>query len=177
MTVDLDDLERIADECRSSAFRLEALPQYLVPQEQEALAEWREEGVRKRRTPANDAWLAELQGIVARGIRWYRVRILDYPLCDYSRFELAGYGDSDAAGQETFVADRAEHIELADMRDDFWLFDDEIAVRMIYDDEGHSLRPERADDVAAYRSIRDIALRCAEPLVSYLERREPKLTA
>lgn len=175
--MDLTELERIADACTSSAFRLEALPQYLVPEEEERLAEWRKEGHRKQRTPENDAWLAELQGIVARGIRWYRVRILDYPLRDYSRFELAGYRDSDAAGQETFVADRAEHAELADLRDDFWLFDDGVAVRMIYDNEGHFLRAERAEDVAAYREIRDTAMRCSEPLENYLERRNPKLTA
>lgn len=174
--MNLDDLDRIVDECRVSAFRLEALPQYLVPEEEEAFAEWRATGRKKRRTPANDAWLAELQEIVARGVRWYRVRILDYPLSDYSRFELDGYRDSDAAGQETFVADRAEHSELAEMHEEFWLYDDEIAVRMVYDDEGHFLRPEKAADIDACRAMRDIALRCSEPLESYLARREPKLT-
>lgn len=175
--MDLDDLGRLMDSCRVSTFRLETLPQYLVPQEEERLAEWRATGARTPRTPANDAWLAELHEIVARGIRWYRVRILDYPLHDYSRFELAGYRDTDAAGQETFVADRAEHAELGDMHDDFWLIDDEVGVCMIYDEDGHFLRPEMVADVASCRTMRDVAMQCAEPLERYLRRREPQLTA
>lgn len=169
------ELIRLMDASQKSAFRLEQLPQYLVPAEDQDLADWRA-GTLKTRTPENDAWLAELQEITTRGIRWYRVRVLDYPLCDYSRFELIGHRENDAAGQETLVADRAEHAELADLHQDFWLLDDEIAVRMIYDDEGHYLHPERDDDVDKYRRIRDVAVRCAEPLESFLKRRNPKLT-
>lgn len=175
MIVEKADLIRLMDACQKSAFRLETLPQYLVPDEEQDLADWRA-GTLKPRTPEDDEWLAELQEITARGIRWYRVHILDFPLCDYSRFEVASYRETDAAGQETFLADRAEHAELADLHQDFWLLDDEIAVRMIYDEEGHYLHPERDDDVDKYRRIRDVALRCAEPLETFLKRRNPKLT-
>ena len=83
--------------------------------------------------------MAELQQTVARGIRWYRVHVLDFPLCEYSRFEINSYRDSQAVGQETFLADRAEHAELVDMHEDFWLMDDDAMVRMVYDDVGHFL--------------------------------------
>ena len=173
--MDLDDLGRIMDNATKSAFRLETLPQYLVPQEEEEFTAWRDNRPWPTQTPENNAWLAELKQIVARGIRWYRVHILDFPLCDYSRFELAGYAESQAVGQETFIADRAEHPELVDMHEDFWLIDDETAVRMVYDDKGHFLRPEAVDDVRPYRTMRDIAMQSAEPLDDFIARRNPNL--
>ncbi|MQA07622.1 MAG: hypothetical protein GEU98_03540 [Pseudonocardiaceae bacterium] len=72
--------------------------------------------------------------------------------------------------------DRHECAELADLREDFWLIDDEVAVRMIYDDYGHFLRPELVDDVVPYRRMRDVAMRCAEPLDEYLTRKHVRFT-
>lgn len=115
--MNLEDLERIADQA-TDHFRLETLPQYLVPEEAERLAAWKR-GERTRRTPKSNAWLAELRELTAAGQRWWRVRILDYPLATYSAYELFGYQDSDAAGQETFVADRSWHADLADLHEDF----------------------------------------------------------
>lgn len=173
--MNLEEMDRILEGCRRSAFRLETLPQYLVESEAASFEAWRAGKPEPARTPENSAWLAELQEIVARGIRWYRVRILDYPLADYSRFELGSYRESQAVGQETLVADRAEHLELADMHEDYWLFDDEIVARMVYDEEGHFIRPERITDTAKYLEMRETAMKCAEPLERYLARREPKL--
>lgn len=174
--MDLDDLDRIMDRATRSCFRLETLPQYLVPQEDSEFTAWQSGNPLPPRTPENSEWLVELQGIIARGIRWYRVHILDYPLSDYSRFELGGYHESQAVGEETHIADRAEHPELVDMHEDFWLMDDEIAVRMVYDAEGYFLRPEPVDDVRPYLVMKDTALRCAEPLDDFIARRNPKLT-
>jgi hypothetical protein len=174
--MNLQDLEHLMDQVRESCFRLESLPQYLVPQEAAEFAAWRAGSPRQRRTPQNNAWLAELEQIVARGIRWYRVRILDHPLTDYSRFELAGYRDTQAAGQQTYVADRRDHEQLADLQEDFWLLDDRTAVRMVYDDDGHFVHPEPVDDVTRYVRMRDTAMACAEPLPDYLARTQVRLT-
>jgi hypothetical protein len=171
--LDLDDLIRIADSSTTSAFRLETLPQYLVPQEVDELAQWRA-GVRElRRT----AWLTQVRESTERGYRRYRARILDYPLCEYSEFELFGYQANQAAGEEIYVADRASNVELDDLHVDFWLYDDEIAIRMIYDDEGHFIRPEVLNDIQRYRDIRDRALRHTVELDEYLRTREPRLIA
>jgi len=176
MTMNLKDLDNLMDRASRSCFRLETLPQYLVPQEAEEFAAWRAGNPKQPRTPDNSAWLAELEQIVARGIRWYRVHILDHPLSDYSRFELAGYGESQAVGQQTYIADRRDHAQLADMHEDFWLMDDEIVVRMVYDDEGHFLRPEPVDDASAYVRMKDVSMACAEPLDDYLTRTQVRLT-
>jgi hypothetical protein len=79
-------------------------------------------------------------------------------------------------GQETFLADRAEHPELADMHEDFWLMDDDVAIRMVYDDEGHFLHPEHIDDVKRYLTIRDTAMKYADPLNDFMAQRNVKLT-
>lgn len=100
----------------------------------------------------------------------------DYPLTEYSRYELHGYQDNVAAGQETFVANRAWHAELADLHEDFWIFNS-IVVRMVYDEEGHFLYPEQRADLHNYLSLRDRALRHAIPLGDYLRKYEPDLLA
>jgi hypothetical protein len=76
-----------------------------------------------------------------------------------------------AAGSEIYVVDRDDHPDLTDLHEDFWLFDDEIAVRMIYDDEGNFLYPERIDDIEPCCEVRDTALHHAELLTDYLTRK------
>lgn len=173
--MDLDDLERIANQAKDQ-FRLEALPQYLVPEEDEDFAAW-QRGERPRRTPESSAWLAEIRDTTAAGVHWWRARVLDYPLAEYSAHELHAYQDNAAAGEEIYVADRAWSAELTDLRDDFWLFDSKVVVRMVYDDEGHFLHPEQLDDTARYVAIRDLALGHAIPLADYLRKYEPDLIA
>jgi hypothetical protein len=171
----LDDVRRIADRAKDH-FRLETLPQYLVPQEEERFAAWKR-GERRRRTPENNTWLATLRENTTAGEHWWRVRILDYPLATYSAYELFGYQDSDAAGQETFVTNRGWHADLADLHEDFWLYDSTTVIRMVYDEEGHFLHPEQRDDVQRYLDIRDLARSHAIPVLDYLHKHEPDLLA
>lgn len=174
--MDLEDLRKIREKATRSAFRLETLPQYLVPQEQETFAAWRA-GHPKPRTPETSPWLAQLQEDTARGFRWYRVHILDLPLSEYTRYELYSYQASQKAGQETYVVDRSVHADLEHLREDFWLYDDEVAVRMVYDEEGHFLHPELIDDIAPYRQMRDTSMRHGEPLYDYLTRKDITFSA
>ncbi|MGH3854249.1 MAG: DUF6879 family protein [Pseudonocardiaceae bacterium] len=169
--MDLDDLRRISDDAKESAFRLETLPQYLVPQEAERFAIWNSGEPLPLRTPENSEWLARLQRDTANGFRWYRVHILDQPLTSYLRFELYSYLEGVAVGNEIYVADRDSHPDLIELHEDFWLVDDKISVRMVYDDEGHFRYPELVDDIESYIQVRDTALRHAEPLTDYLARK------
>lgn len=159
---------------RKSRFRLEAIPQYLVDAEAESLAAWKA-GERVRRTVKESPFLTRIKETTAQGVRWSRARILDYPLCAYSEYELWGYPENQLAGEDIRVANRAWSPDLADLHQDFWMVDDEVVIKMIYDDEGHFLRPERADDVAPYLEIRDRSLRHAIPLNEYLQKWEPHL--
>lgn len=141
-----------------------------MPQEAERFSAWKAGEPVAMRTPETTEWLARIQRDVANGFRWYRVHVLDQPLTEYSRFELWSYLASHAVGQEIYLVDRDDDAALADLHEDFWLYDDEIAVRMVYDDDGRFLRPERVEDIEPYREMRDITLRHAEPLNDYFAR-------
>lgn len=170
--MDLDDMRRISNNAKLSVFRLETLPQYLVPQEADEFAAWQAGEPVPLRTPENSPGLARVQRDVARGFRWYRVHILDQPLTAYLRFELYGYLlENQPAGTEIYVVDRDDHPDLAELHEDFLIFDDEIVVRMVYDDKGYFLYPESVDDIEPYREMRDTAMRHAEPLNDYLARK------
>jgi hypothetical protein len=172
--VDLADVAAIASRS-SDLFRLEAQPSYLVPQEDDDFAAWRR-GDRTLLTPETNPWLAHIRDTTAAGTRWSRVRILDYPLSEYSEFELHGYQANQRAGERIYVADRAWSHELEGLREDFWIFDGTV-VRMVYDQAGHFLRPELVEDPRPYQGMRAIGLRYSIPLADYLTDREPRLIA
>jgi hypothetical protein len=173
--MELQDLERIA-EASSDRFRLETLPTYLVPEEADEFNDWRQG---RRALPAIDEspWLQHIRDTTVGGVRWWRVRVLSYPLSDYAEFELHGYQGNAAAGEDIFVADRGWSTELAELTEDFWIFDHQTAIRMIYDDEGHFVRPELATDTARYLGLRSIAIRHAVALADFLADNEPRLIA
>jgi hypothetical protein len=172
--VDLTDVAVIA--ARSSdLFRLEAQPTYLVEQEADDFAAWRR-GDRTLLTPETSSWLAHIRDTTAASKCWSRVRILDYPLTEYAEFELYGYQANQRAGESIYVADRAWSPELDGLREDFWIFDDTV-VRMLYDQAGHFLRPEPADDPSLYQGMRAAGLRHSIPLLDYITTHEPRLIA
>lgn len=173
--MDIADLERIA-ESSNDRFRLEGLPQYLVEEEAEEFAAWKR-GHRGLPKVDDDPWLRHIRDTTATGVRWWRVRLLDYPLSKYSEYELHGYQGNAAAGEDIYVADRAWSNQLVSIREDFWLFDHETVVRMIYDGEGHFVRPELANNLDRYLELRSVAMRHAVPLTDFLAHREPRLIA
>lgn len=147
---------------RREAFRLEQLERYNVEEEDELFAAWRA-GRSVHRTPDTSEWLRLISDHTAAGRRVYRVHIVEWPLSEYIRYELASYADNLAAGEEIYIADRDAHPDLATFRADFWLFDDETAAVMHYDEDGRPLEPEPGD-APAYRERRDLALAHALPL-------------
>lgn len=161
-----DDFERLFRTFERSAFRLEQVQQYLVPEDDEAFTAWREGRPLPEFTVSTSPWLRLIADTTAAGRRWTRVHIVERPLSDYNRFRLATDSALVGAGEHTYVADRAWHPDLADLREDFWLFDDELAVTIQFDDEGHFVGLTRvpAEDIDLYRARRDRALRWAVPL-------------
>ncbi|MGH3865704.1 MAG: DUF6879 family protein [Pseudonocardiaceae bacterium] len=170
-------LARIIDGARLSVFRLETLPQYLVPQEAEEFAAWRSGRPVVLPTPETSQWLAHVAARVTSGVRWSRVHVLDHPLSDYCRYEIWGYAANQTAGEQIYLADRSAHPDLESLREDFWLVDDAMVVRMVYDAQGRFERPESVEDVRPYVVMRDTAFRHAEPLDEYVARRGCELTA
>lgn len=159
------DFDQLFHTFARSAFRLEQVHQYLVDEDDEAFTAWRQGRPLPAFTVDTSPWLRLIADTTAAGRHWCRVRIVDQPLSDYNRFRLATDPTLMAAGDRIYVADRAWHAELDGLREDFWLFDDELVVTLQYDDDGHFQGLTRIPDadVGHYRARRERALHWAVP--------------
>jgi hypothetical protein len=102
-----------------SAFRLETLPEYNVPQEAEMLARFkRGEPVD---LPDDHPWLERVRHHCRAGKLMRRIRVVSYPLTDYLRMEMSWYPKSVSAGEDI----RITEVQLSG---DFWLFDERTVV-------------------------------------------------
>lgn len=173
---DLDDpaFGRLFSDVRASWFRLEALQRYDVQYERDALAAFR------RGEPIDTApgpWQAMIRDHVAAGRELARVHVIEEPLSDYIRYELAAY---------TPNVDAGEHVRLIPVahgqwpsgvpRHDFWLFDDERLWLMDYDPRGAFEAVRLVDDPATvqqHRRWRDAALAQSIPLSEYVTAHQP----
>lgn len=153
-----------------SAFRLEVLDRYAVPDEAEPLRRFR------AGQPQDPAWREPYKEFVREALRdgkqIARVHAVREPLSEYLEFELTcGYPANVAAGEDVRVLRLASwpHLRLPDH--DYWLFDDRVAAVMIYDDEGGFTGADVTADpvtVARYRKARDLAMQHSIPLGIYL---------
>jgi hypothetical protein len=165
-----DEFSHLLTGFRSSAFRLEALQHYATAYDE------RFEAFQAGRplpppSPAKQASMRLVAEATAAGKRFYRVHVVELPLTPYLRYELAAYSENLAAGEEIYIAERAANPGLAELTQDFYLFDDQIVVWFRYDDHGHLLGRERGDnpaDLARCREQRDRALAHAVPLDQFL---------
>ena len=157
----MPDLAWWLEHFERSAFRLECLPQYLVPQEVEMLAAFkRGEEVRL----ANDhAWLKLVGAHKSKGCSMQRVRVVSRPLSEYIHFEMSLYPQCIAAGEDIRVCE-------THFTGDFWLFDDHTVIILHYDSAGRFLGTEQAEDVVPYRRQRDLAMEHSIPLADFLAR-------
>jgi hypothetical protein len=157
------DLAALLKNFRQSAFRLETLERYTVPQEAEWLDEWRRTGKLPELTPDNDSWLRMVRDHTRAGRVMQRVRVVSTPLTDYERFELALFPPSLEAGEDIRVISRS----TVRVREDFWLFDSQTAVMLRYDSAGRFLRAEPGQSSLCQRQC-DEALAQSIPLKEYL---------
>lgn len=154
-------------------FRLETLQTYDVSFEVEQLEAFR----RSEPLPDTPA-LLESRRVTAElsttGRRIWRVHLIDLPVSDYLLYEFAAYEANIAAGEEVFLADRTGDPELAELRDDFALFDDSAVLLFRYDDEGRLLGYDYDDtpaSVARCRAARDLAASRAVPYEEFVKTR------
>ena len=157
------------DRIHRSAFRYEGLPVYAVDEEDEDLVAWRRGEAMAERSVRTSPWLARMaRQTIVDGVEWCRVRKVPHPLSWYLRWEISGYIESQACGEQILLTDEgAPH--------DFWLFDvDTPDARVIvqhYNDHGVLQRYEKILDpvqVAAYASMVAVLRESAVPLNDWL---------
>lgn len=165
-----NELEALFDDFKHAAFRLETLPRYTVDSETERLSRYMS-GAPLQIEPGTREWLEFMESEIRSGKRWHKVHILRSPISDYLRFECEwGYAVSSQYGQEVLILDETERARPEGIPDeDFWLFDDDSAVRLHYDGEGRFLGAELVDetDVPRFCGYRDVAIEAAEPFESW----------
>lgn len=172
------DTARLGELIRSRftrhAFRLETLDAYDVGDDGSDVARY----LRGKPEPDPErkgAWLARLRTEQAAGKTRQRVHVLRSPLSDYLRYECEwGYLPNVSAGEDVRILDLAERTRpvALDIDHDFWLLDDQVVVRMHYDERGQFLGAEVLDgaELSRYRAAKDAALAFAEPFTSYWDR-------
>ncbi|TDD62435.1 DUF6879 family protein [Actinomadura rubrisoli] len=162
--IPLEEFGKLFETFQRSAFRLETLAKYTVPEEADAFRDFLAGRSKPDNWGAND-WA---RGIVASGRIMQRVHVVRSPLSDYLRFEIGwGYPGSIDAGEDVRILDLT-HNEVPGLPDhDFWLFDDETVIRMHYSPEGEFLGADRVPEVEPYRTYRDLAMGNSVPFLDY----------
>lgn len=163
-----DEFNAAFDEFQVSAFRLECLQTYAVSAEDARLRAFREGLPRPERSVRTNPWLQRIAATTIAGKSWSRVRLVSRPLTEYTRYEMIGFVESQAVGEQIRIVDLNAHPDLRDLGPDFWLFDAEFAIIMRYDEAGTVLGYERTTEVGDFRDQRWLAMAGSISLAEYL---------
>lgn len=156
---------------QSEAWRLETLPQYLVPQEAEELEAFRA-GKRVDPDTYSSAYTEDLKRLRGKGRSKGRVHVLTRPLSEYLRFEFSRYYAPHAlAGEDIRILDVTERENPLPDVEDFWMFDRSTVVLMKYEDDGTQISRELYEgDPAPFIEWQRIAVAESVPFLEYAER-------
>lgn len=133
---------------------------------------------RRERSVRTSPWLRRVALTIAAGKSWSRVHLIEEPLSEYVRYELIGYVESMAVGEEIRLAwyppDGLDGLDVGD----FWLFDagtpKRFAVIMDYSDDGEILGYQRVDgpsEVTALEAVRELVWSRSWSLAEHLARK------
>lgn len=168
MLLDGDEWRRRFTEMKRDAWRLETLPQYLVPQEAEEFAAFRDG---RPTTPYTaSSYMERVSRQRSEGKRNGRVHIVTQPLSDYLRFEFARYYDKHVrAGDDIRILDVTSRPNPLEGARDFWIFDRTEVVLMNYEADGTQINREVFEgDVSPFIEYQRIALAESVPFEEYV---------
>jgi hypothetical protein len=156
---------------QSEAWRLETLPQYLVPQEAEELEAFRA-GKRVDPHAYSSAYTEDLKRLRGEGKRKGRVHVLTRPLSEYLRFEFSRYyAPHVLVGEDIRILDVTERENPLPEVGDFWMFDRSMVVLMHYEGDGTQISRELYEgDPAPFIEWQRIAVAESVPFLEYAER-------
>ncbi|MFJ7773673.1 DUF6879 family protein [Streptomyces yangpuensis] len=155
---------------RQEAWRLETLPQYLMPQEAEEFAAFTG-GARIDPGTVSNEYTDRLARQAAEGRSQGRVHIVTRPLSDYLRFEFSQYYAPHAlAGEEIRILDVTNRENPLRGVQDFWLFDRAEVVLMNYYADGRQISREVFEgDVSPFVEYQRIAVSESVPFEEYVK--------
>ncbi|MFI6626182.1 DUF6879 family protein [Streptomyces sp. NPDC050528] len=155
------------DSMQQEAWRLEALPVYRVPQEEEAIRRFLAGEPVTR--DATQPWSDRVKAYVAGGRRVGRVHIVTQPLTDYLRFEFEYYRHNIEAGEAVRILDVTGRPNPLDGVRDFWMFDRSQIVLMHYERDGTQISREVYEGAPEpFQEYQRIALAESVPFEEYV---------
>jgi hypothetical protein len=167
--LDGDAWQRVLHGFKDSSFRLETLPEYKVPQEEDKIRRF----LAGERIPDgyHSAWMDKLSDHAKHGRKVQRVRTLTRPLSIYLEFEFMYYAPHSRAGEDIRILDLTDRVNPGLPAQDFYLFDDRQVVLMHYETDGTQVSRELLSDpeLATYLQYKEDALRESIPLSEYLK--------
>ncbi|MBT2674479.1 hypothetical protein J7E95_27465 [Streptomyces sp. ISL-14] len=167
MLLDGNEWSRRFAEIQQEAWRLETLPQYLVPQEAEEFAAFRE----GRPLPPYTAspYTERVSRQCAEGKYHGRVHIVTQPLSDYLRFEFRYYAAHVRAGDDIRILDVTNRPNPLEGVQDFWMFDRTEVVLMNYEEDGRQTNREVFEgEVSLFIEYQRIAIAESVPFEEYV---------
>lgn len=152
------------------AWRLETLPQYLMPQEDEEFAAFRSGARIDPETVANE-YTDRLRRQAAEGRTQGRVHVVTRPPSEYLRFEFHHYYKSHAlAGEQIRILDVTDRLNPLEGAQDFWMFDHSEVVLMNYHPDGRQISREVYEgDTAPFVEYQRIAVAESVPFEEYVK--------
>ncbi|MES9588351.1 DUF6879 family protein [Streptomyces sp. NPDC088190] len=152
------------------AWRLETLPQYLMPQEVEELQAFRD-GARIDPATVHNEYTDRLRRQVTEGRVQGRVHIVTRPLSDYLRFEFSQYYRPHLlAGEQIRILDVTDRTNPLEEVQDFWMFDRSEVVLMNYEPDGTQVNREVFEgDVAPFIEYQRIAVAESVPFEEFVK--------
>jgi hypothetical protein len=97
----------------------------------------------------HENWLAMVRAASAEGRLFARVRVVSFPLTDYSRFNLWVAAYTRAAGDDIRYLSRDEASAVKLPKRDFWLLDSRLLLVMAFDDDDRFTSAEVIEDPQA----------------------------
>jgi hypothetical protein len=157
----------------SSAWRLEVQPFY-GPDAEEFGRYQHGRGPNQAQRHQRQQWIDGIAAAAGAGRVVGRVLVVSLPLSPYWRWRLETAAQHAVAGERIHVADRGRHPALAELDQDFWIFDESWAVLLDYQPDGTFLGGRDAADPAVLNRChrdRGLAVAASVPLAEFLLRR------
>ncbi|QEU92254.1 DUF6879 family protein [Streptomyces kanamyceticus] len=169
MLLDGDEWQAMFRDFHTQAWRLETLPQYLMPQEAEEIQAFKD-GKRIDPHAYTSTYTDRIKRQLAEGKANGRVHVLTRPLSEYLRFEFARYYEPHAtAGEDIRILDVTDRVNPLAGIQDFWMFDRSTVVLMNYEPDGRQISRElHESDPAPFIEYQRIAVAESVPFREYV---------
>ncbi|GHB00453.1 hypothetical protein GCM10010330_63220 [Streptomyces tendae] len=170
MLLDGDDWKATLRGFQSEAWRLETLPQYLMPQESGELEAFRA-GKRVDPETYSSPYTEDLKRFRAEGKSKGRVHVVTRPLSEYLLFEFSRYyAPHVLAGEDIRILDVTERENPLPGVQDFWMFDRSTVVLMHYESDGTQVSRELFEgEPADFIEYQRIAVAESVPFLEYVK--------